>query len=328
MTTLCEPMLLKAAGKHSLWGGDKLIKEYGKDYLESPLAETWECSTHENGLSYVDSGIWKGRTLKSVLKEHPEFLGSKYSNLGELPIIVKFIDANKDLSVQVHPNDEYAARYENGSRGKTEIWYVVEAEEQSQLIYGFYDNVSESIVREKLSDGNILDLLQKVPVKKGDVFYIAPGTVHALCGGVLVVEVQESSDLTYRLYDYDRLDKNGKKRLLQIDKACRICNYKKSNNRFKRTKKYCYYKCGMISTICQCVYFKIVRLVCRNTDGDLLRIPPAIDSFLVLICLTGEGIIRTDTNDLMFKKGDTIFIPYGIKNASVLGKCDLISVSC
>ena len=328
MTTLCEPMLLKAAGKHSLWGGDKLIKEYGKDYLEAPLAETWECSTHENGLSYVDSGIWKGRTLKSVLKEHPEFLGSKYSSSGELPILIKFIDAHKDLSVQVHPDDKYAAQYENGARGKTEMWYVVDAEPQSRLIYGFYNDVNEVIVRKKLSDGKLLDLLQKVPVKKGDIFYITPGTVHALCGGVVVVEVQESSDLTYRLYDYDRLDINGKKRSLQIDKACKVCNYTMSKYRFHKPQKYSYCRHGMISTLCQCNYFRVNRLVCRTADSNLFNIPLPIDSFLVLICLSGSGLIRTWTKNLIIKKGDAVFIPYGIKSASILGRCDLISINC
>ena len=165
MTIPCEPMLLKAAGKHSLWGGDKLRREYGKEYLEAPLSETWECSTHNNGLSIVDSGIFKGETLKLVLKEHPEFLGTKYSKIGELPILVKFIDAARDLSVQVHPDDEYAARYENGALGKTEMWYVVEALPGSKLIYGFYDSVDENIVREKLASGNIVGILQKIPVK-------------------------------------------------------------------------------------------------------------------------------------------------------------------
>lgn len=331
MTTLCEPMLLKAAGKHSLWGGDKLIKEYGKDYLKAPLAETWECSTHDNGLSIIDSGIWKGHTLKSVLKEHPEFLGSKYSGSGELPILIKFIDAHKDLSVQVHPDDEYAARYENGVRGKTEMWYVIDAEPQSRLIYGFYDDVNESIVREKLSDGKLLDLLQKVPVKRGDVFYITPGTVHALCGGVIVVEVQENSDLTYRLYDYDRLDQSGHKRSLQIDNACRVCDYTKKRKK-KQAKVYRYKKNGMILVLCHCLYFNVIKIVSncgidRYEHGLSLAMP--FDTFSVFICVAGRGVIKMNDKIINVAKGNTIFVPSAIRKV-VFGGCgfEVLHVWC
>ena len=325
MTTLCEPMLLKAAGKHSLWGGDKLIKEYGKDYLKAPLAETWECSTHENGLSYVDSGIWKGRTLKSVLKEHPEFLGSKYSSSGDLPVLIKFIDANKDLSVQVHPNDEYAARYENGARGKTEMWYVVEAAQGSQLIYGFYDNVSENIVREKIATGKLMEILQKVPVNEGDVFFIPPGTVHALCGGVIVVEVQESSDLTYRLYDFDRCDNNGKKRELHIDKALEICNYYKQNAKKNNLRVFSYKKGIGNVELCWCNFFVIDRKTFYVKEDVCIENK---HNFCIYICICGNGFLKWETKCLSVTKGDTIFIPATLRNFKISGELKFICACC
>lgn len=327
MTALCEPMLLKAAGKHSLWGGDKLVIEYGKDYLEAPLAETWECSTHENGLSYVDSGIWKGRTLKSVLKEHPEFLGSKYSGSGELPILVKFIDAAKDLSVQVHPNDEYAAKYENGSLGKTEMWYIAEAEPESCLFYGFYDKVNKEVVRKKIQTGNIEEILQKIPVKKGDIFYIPPGTVHALGHGILAVEIQESSNLTYRLFDYNRIDKYGRKRELHIEKALMVCNFDKSSSEhiFGKIRKY-RKRCER-TLLCSCPYFCVEKITLNNTD-ICINAGVIGSVFSILICLSGFGKIKTNLSEINISKGDTVFIPAKCDDVRLSGEVQSLKIYC
>ena len=327
MTTLCEPMLLKAAGKHSLWGGDKLIKEYGKDYLEAPLAETWECSTHENGLSYVDSGIWKGWTLKSVFKEHPEFFGSKYSGSGELPILVKFIDAAKDLSVQVHPNDEYAAKYENGSLGKTEMWYIAEAEPGSCLFYGFYDKVNKEVVRKKIQTGNIDEILQKIPVKTGDVFYIPPGTVHALGHGILAVEIQESSNLTYRLFDYNRIDKYGRKRELHIEKALKVCNFSKCYYIDKIGKIRKYINGSERRMLCLCPYF-VVEKITINGMNYSVDIKISNSSFLIFVCLSGCGTLKFYSGDMRISKGRTYFVPAGNGVISVCGIVKILKISC
>lgn len=328
MTVLCEPMLLKAAGKHSLWGGDKLIREYGKDYLEAPLAETWECSTHDNGLSIVDSGIWKGRTLKSVLKEHPEFLGSKYEKIGEIPVIVKFIDADKDLSIQVHPDDEFAAHYENGALGKAEMWYVAEALPGSKLIYGFYDNVSKKVVNEKLASGNIVELLQKIPVNSGDCFYIKPGVVHAIGKGILLVEVQEKSDLTYRLYDYGRKDKNGNQRMLHIEKALNVCCFKKSDVHDRKMRCFRYTKDVLLATICQCKYFNVKRYSANLDVKDKSPLGrESLNSFLIFVCLKGNGSIFSNNSIVKIEKGRTVFIPAGLK-LKVSGCFDGLLIEC
>ena len=205
-----RPFLLKPAGKDYLWGGSRLKDDFSKDMDLTPLAETWECSTHPDGPSIVASGVYEGRLLSEVLNRHPEYMGTHPKTDGGLPILIKFIDARKDLSVQVHPDDEYAREHEHGSLGKTEMWYVLDAAKDAKLVYGFYHDISRKKLKKSLEDGNVERYLQKVKVQKDDLFYIEPGTVHAIGAGVLIAEIQESSNLTYRMYDYGRVDKNGR----------------------------------------------------------------------------------------------------------------------
>lgn len=213
-----EIMKLQPVGKGYLWGGTRLREEYGKKINLTPLAETWECSVHPDGPSVVVNGEFKGKALADVLKEHPEYLGTKVANgCGDnetrLPVLIKFIDAKMDLSVQVHPNDDYA-RYHEHQNGKTEMWYVLDAEEGASLIYGFQHKVTPSILQKAVETGTLDRHLRKVEVHKGDVYYVPAGIVHAIGAGVMVAEIQESSNVTYRVYDYERVDKNGKKREL------------------------------------------------------------------------------------------------------------------
>ena len=205
-----EPFLLQPAGKDYLWGGNRLHTLFGKQLPLQPLAETWECSTHPDGCSIVASGVDKGKTLTEVLQQHPEFLGAKTSATGDLPVLVKLIDAAKDLSVQVHPDDAYAQQYEHEPNGKTEMWYILEAEPEASLIYGFSKPMQPEQLDTCLKENTILSYLQKIPVKKGDVFLIPAGTVHAIGAGIVLAEIQQSSNLTYRLYDYNRTDATGK----------------------------------------------------------------------------------------------------------------------
>lgn len=205
-----RPFLLKPAGKDYLWGGNRLNDDFTKGIALSPLAETWECSTHPDGPSTAASGEFEGQSLSDVLMAHPEFLGTHPKTKGELPILIKFIDAKKDLSVQVHPTDAYAAEHENGQLGKTEMWYVLDAAKDTSLVYGLKTDVEKERLRAAIEKGTVEKYLQKVPVQKNDLFYIEAGTIHAIGAGALIAEIQESSNLTYRIYDYDRVDRNGK----------------------------------------------------------------------------------------------------------------------
>ena len=166
-----------------------------------PLAETWECSTHPDGPSYVVSGEFGGQELAKVLRAYPEYLGERHKGENTLPILIKFIDAKKDLSVQVHPTDEYAQENENGQLGKTEMWYVLEAEPGASLYYGFTHEISKEEFERRIQDNTLTDVLNAVPVHKGDCFFIPSGTLHAIRKGIVVAEIQQNSNVTYRIYD-------------------------------------------------------------------------------------------------------------------------------
>ncbi|MCR5507813.1 MAG: class I mannose-6-phosphate isomerase, partial [Lachnospiraceae bacterium] len=260
-----RPLLLRPSGKDYLWGGRRLNDEFEKGIDMSPLAETWECSTHPDGPSYVKGGEFDGMILADVLKEHPEYLGTHSQGISELPILIKFIDADKDLSVQVHPSDEYASEHENGQRGKTEMWYVLDAAKDARLIYGLNRTVTAEMMRNAIADGTINRYLQSVPVKKDDVFFVEAGTIHAIGAGVLLAEIQESSNLTYRLYDYGRTDKSGSLRDLHIDKALEAANLTSADEP-KQPLRVLKYRQGVASELlCRCRYFEVYRMII-NTE--------------------------------------------------------------
>ena len=320
-----EIMKLIPTGKDYLWGGTRLREEYGKQIDLTPLAETWECSVHPDGPSYVANGIYKGQTLAEVLSAHPEYLGTKVEN-GELPVLVKFIDAKKDLSVQVHPDDAYAREHE-GDNGKTEMWYVVDADEGAHLIYGFQHKVTEEILRKAVETGTLDKHLQKVEVHKGDTYFVPAGTVHGIGKGILVAEIQESSNVTYRVYDYDRVDKNGKKRELHFDKAVRVMNMNVTPDVSQKPRIVKYYSGCSRELLCRCKYFETERI--QVTKGFAFSVMDT--SFQVLMCLDGYGEVQTmdaERKPMRFSKGETLFLPAGLGRCLVIGDAELIKVRC
>lgn len=330
MTLKCEPFLLKPAGKDYLWGGSRLNDDFSKNIDFQPLAETWECSAHPDGLSVVASGKYKGNALADVLKFHPELLGSHNEARGELPVLIKFIDAKRDLSVQVHPTDEYAFEHENGQRGKTEMWYVVDATKDAQLVYGFRNTITREQLRVSMADGTVEKYLQKVPVHKDDVFFIEAGTVHAIGAGALIAEIQESSNLTYRLYDYNRVDKNGKKRELHTAKALEVADLT-GGKEPRQPVRVMRYKSGSASEfLCRCKYFWVERMLI-NTERirELAEIRTDSSSFQVLLCIGGCGLLTDEKDvDLRFFRGDCIFIPANSGALYLHGNAQLLRVRC
>ncbi len=325
-----NPFLLEPAGKDYLWGGNRLKNEFGKNIDLTPLAETWECSTHNDGLSVIASGKFKGKFLKDVLIENPEFLGVYANDHGELPILIKFIDARNNLSVQVHPDDEYANAYENGQLGKSEMWYVLDATPDAELIYGFYHNISKNQLQESLENGTIEKYLQKVKINKNDTFFIEAGTVHAICEGSLIAEIQENSNLTYRLFDYNRTDKNGKKRELHIEKALEVVNLNGSANPRQPMRKLKYRRGEATELISRCKYFQVHRCL-LNTEctRQLVKFKSNENSFKVLLCIDGCGIMFMNSGEsLNFFKGDCIFIPAASAEMKLHGKGQLLVVEC
>ena len=295
------PMKLAPAYKDYLWGGSRLNDEFEKNIDLTPLAETWECSTHPDGPSYVVGGAFDGQELAEVLRAHPEYLGERHKGENALPILIKFIDAKKDLSVQVHPTDAYAQEHENGQLGKTEM-------------------------RRAIADGTVMKYLQKVPIHKDDLFFIQAGTVHAIGAGALVAEIQENSNLTYRLYDYDRVGKDGKKRELHIDKALDVANLKSSAEP-RQPLRVLKYRQGVASELLtRCKYFEVYRMIVNTERRQKVHYRADGIAFRVLLCVNGCGTISYDGGSITFYKGDCIFVPADSEMLTLHGQAQFLDV--
>ena len=313
-----EPLLLSPAGKDYLWGGIRLKTEFEKDLPLTPLAETWECSIHPDGPSTVRNGPYAGRKLADVLREHPEYLGKRVS--GELPVLVKLIDANQDLSVQVHPNDEYARTHENDN-GKTEMWYVLDAKPGAKLVHGFSHSVTGEQLRLSIEEGTLSKHLQYISVKRGDVFFIPPGTIHAIGAGVLLAEVQESSNITYRVYDYNRRDK---KRPLHFQRAVEVLNMQPEGDVRQKHRLTHYYPGCSREILGRCEFFELERI--QVTKGFSFTVSE--NSFQILLCIDGDGGLETPElrRPIRFKKGDCLFLPAAIGRCYILGATTLLKI--
>ncbi len=326
------PFMLSPAAKDYLWGGSRLNDDFGKNIDMEPLAETWECSTHPCGQSVAAGGEFQGMPLGDILDLHPEYLGSHPLEIthgrSELPILIKLIDAKQDLSVQVHPDDEYARKHEN-SLGKTEMWYVLDAKRGASLVYGFNQDMTEQRVREALHDETIGNYLNCVPIHKNDLFYIEAGTIHAIGAGALIAEIQENSDVTYRLYDYDRVDSSGQKRPLHIDEAMNVINLKSSETPRQPMRVLKYRNGAASELLIRCKYFQVERLL-LNTEihHSLMAFQTGSNSFHALLCIDGCGVLFGDSVTLPFFKGDCVFVPAQSIPLKLHGKAQILNVSC
>ncbi|MBP5466468.1 MAG: class I mannose-6-phosphate isomerase [Clostridia bacterium] len=276
--------------KDYLWGGEKLKTKYGKKTDKTPCAESWELSFHKDGLT----GISGGGTLAEVISEEDKGINCK--NFPFFPVLIKFIDAKDNLSVQVHPSDEYALKYEN-SFGKIEMWYIVEAEKGAGIYCGFREDTDKEKFVKKLADGTVEDLLNFIPVKKGESYFIEAGTVHAIGKGCLICEIQQNSNLTYRVYDYNRIGKDGKKRDLHTDKALKVINFGKYKPVVFGVKD----KAGE-RTLADCKYFRV-----KETELNGRKEFTNGNSFMCFNVIDGNG----DINGESFKKGNSFFATAG-----------------
>lgn len=321
-----KPLLLRPSGKDYLWGGSRLNDEFEKNIDLSPLAETWECSTHPDGPSYVVDREFAGQELAEVLKLHPEYLGERHKGENSLPILIKFIDAKRDLSVQVHPTDTYAREHENGQLGKTEMWYVLDASRDAKLVYGLKQDCTKDEIREAIHDGTVMKYLQKVPIHKDDLFFIQAGTIHAIGAGALVAEIQENSNLTYRLYDYDRVGKDGKKRELHIDKALDVANLHSSTEP-KQPLRVLKYRQGVASELLtRCKYFEVYRMLINTERRQTVHYRADELAFRVLLCVNGCGTVSYEGGSITFYKGDCIFIPANSVVMAIHGQAQFLDV--
>lgn len=308
---------LKPAGKDYLWGGEKLKKEFHKDFDLTPLAETWECSGHPDGKSLIDSGEFAGTYLIDRIREDLSLIGKEGKDPSyELPVLIKFIDAKENLSLQVHPSDAYAFEKECGQKGKSEMWYIIAAEEDAKIICGFNRDMTAEEVEEEVLSGEILKDCQVIPVKAGEYYYIPSGTVHAICRGSLIAEIQESSNLTYRLYDYKRKDKNGKERELHLQRALEVLDFKKKEipSGLKEENE----------LLIENEYFSTSRW--KIEDKRYCKVDKK--TFCAILCIDGEGLIVTENEEeqLKFRKGDCFFVPASSSDYQILGKSVWLSV--
>lgn len=284
---------LQPAHTDYLWGGTRLREEFGKNF-NGIVAETWELSIHPDGHSIITEtdSSYNHRPLAEYLADHPDALGKR----GKLPILIKFIDAAQDLSIQVHPNDEYALAHEN-QFGKTECWYIIDAKPNASIYYGVNKNLTKEEFRSAIENGTVLDVLNKVPVKAGDFFFIPAGTIHAIGAGILIAEIQQNSNVTYRVYDFNRRDAKGNLRELHIDKAIAVSDLTPPQSEL-----------DFNGHLCQTPYFTVDKL----TVSSELHCDPANfhgkKSFHSLLILEGNGRLTDGEISYEVKKGDSFFI--------------------
>ena len=304
---------LKPACKDYLWGGHRLKDEYNVEYDGDVLAEAWELSCHPDGPSMIVNGPYAGKSLQEYIDlEGMEVLGTHCRRFRDFPILTKFIDAKDNLSIQVHPGNGFALQNE-GQYGKTEMWYVLDAEEGAFLYYGFKEEISREEFARRIEENTLLEVLNAVPVKKGDVLFIESGTLHAIGKGILIAEIQQNSNVTYRVYDYGRVGKDGKKRDLHIEKALAVTNrvpIMRSGSQYPH--------------IADCDYFTVDKL---NLDGRLTyRMQGTVSetSFLSILILDGEGKISCKGESVSYRRGDSLFLAAGSGDWQIEGKCDAL----
>lgn len=311
------PMLLKPAFKDYIWGGTRLRDDFGKDCDYDKVAESWELSCHKDGQSTIANGEFAGLTLSEYIeKAGKTVLGTDCEKFENFPILIKLIDAKDNLSVQVHPDNDYAMRVE-GEYGKTEMWYVVDCDEGATLLYGFKHEISKDEFAQRIADNTLLEVTNAVPVKKGDVFFIQSGTLHAIGKGILIAEIQQNSNTTYRIYDYGRVGKDGKPRELHVEKAKDVTNLCPAKA-YPETpvEKHDGYDIKLLSS---CEYFTTYR-VNVDTKAEFTADEKSFNSILVL---EGDPVI-SGSGTVNAKKGDSIFIGAGSGKYTVEGKCTVI----
>ena len=303
---------LRPSCKDYLWGGHRLVDEYGKEYEGEILAETWELSCHPDGPSTIVNGVYAGKTLEEYIEEAgKEVLGKNCRRFRDFPILIKFIDAKQNLSIQVHPDNRYALKNE-GQYGKTEMWYVMDAGKDAFLYYGFKKEISKEEFAGRIQEDTLLEVLNAVPVQKGDVLFIESGTIHAIGEDILIAEIQQNSNVTYRVYDYGRVGKDGKKRDLHIEKALAV------TNRVPLIKSKSSYP-----HVADCDYFTVDKL---NLDGQMMRRMEGYvseESFVSILILDGEGTVSCG-DQVTYKKGDSLFLPAGSGTYVIEGSCDAL----
>lgn len=312
------PLFLNPIYKKTLWGGRNLERLYGRKLPEGKIGESWEAACHNDDISSISNGEFKGTTLLEIMNIYKEdFIGTNYIECDKFPLLVKFIDANDKLSVQVHPDNCYAEKYEN-DMGKNEMWYVVATKPGAKLVYGLRKGTSKKDFERAISNKCTAKYLNYIDIYPGDALYIPSGTVHAILDGVLIAEIQQNSDTTYRLYDWDRIDSNGMPRELHIKKALDVINYNFKGNKIEKTltpyngyKHYSLLRCEFFTV----ELIKVLDDYTDYTDGSTLYI---------YTCIEGSGRISAGNNNYPIKPGNSFIVPAKMGQFRISGKLKLL----
>jgi mannose-6-phosphate isomerase len=313
------PLIFTPILQDRIWGGTKLRDDLGKEIPTPTTGESWELSAVPGNVSVVKNGAFAGKSLAELLEQYPdEVLGTAvHARFGkQFPLLFKFLDAREDLSIQVHPNDELAKERHN-SFGKTEMWYVMQADEGSRIIVGFNHKSSPEEYLEKLESKQLIDILNQVPAKKGDVYFLETGTIHAIGGGIVIAEIQQTSDITYRIYDWDRVDANGNGRELHVELALDAMNYDLTDTEKTYAKEE-----NTSNNMVDCPYFT-TNYVPLNGSAEITRTG---ETFTVYICTEGEYSLTVAGEAHAFKKGDTVLVPAAVKEFALNGNATLLEI--
>ena len=309
---MSEPLFLKSQMHDKIWGGTKLREAFGYDIPTETTGEYWAISAHPNGVSVIKNGIYEGEGLDQLYREHKELFGHPKSEV--FPLLIKILDANDWLSVQVHPDDAFALAHE-GELGKTECWYIIAADEGAEIIYG-HNAKSKEELRQWIEEGRWDDLLTKIPVKAGDFFYVPSGTMHAIGKGILILETQQSSDTTYRVYDFNRRDAQGNLRKLHIDKSIDVLTIEKPANSTPATMAVDHLESTLLVSN---KFFSVYRWEVTGLVDFTQTVP-----YLLLSVLSGQGQLTVDGRVYDLKKGDHFILPNDVKEWSFDEQLEMI----
>lgn len=309
-----EPLFMEPIYKDYIWGGTRLKEYLKKDIKTETAAESWEMSTNDAGLSKIQTG----QTLKELFEDlsiKEEIFGTKTKNMKEFPLLIKFIDAKDNLSVQVHPDDEYALKYEN-DKGKTEMWYVMDCDENAKIICGIKESIKQEEIANIIHTGKIREILNEVSIHKGDVIFIPSGTIHAILKGTLICEIQQNSNLTYRVYDWDRIGKDGKPRELHIEKAIDVIKQDLKQKIVTTSNQ----KLDTSNNVITCDYFKVDTI----SIGSKYKQISSPETFEAIMVVEGNGKIQTNGKEYTIKLGDSFIIPASLGEYEIEGNIKLL----
>ena len=316
------PLTFKPNIKERIWGGDKLRIQLGKPAADGPAGESWELSGVSGTISEIQNGPLEGTLLTDLIVQAPQAILGKevIDRFGtSFPILIKFIDAQTDLSIQVHPNDEIAAK-RHGSKGKTEMWYIIDADPGARLVLGFKEKIASSEFERHLKDKTLLNILHEQPVRAGEIYFIEAGTVHAIGGGILLAEIQQTSDITYRIFDYDRLGADGKPRELHIELAGDVMDLKPAHEAHIKYSR----EANQLNPVVHSPFFITHFLpVAQHVDRDLSN----RNAFTIYMCVGGTVTLSSGDYSVELSKGRTALVPAVLEQVRLEGEGELLEIT-